>query len=344
MQSAGVGLHSQPLFSMHCMTDRPEPAFHRPYRAPFSLFDLARIGFFFFGFPKNTFGSVDVTSDCNLRCEHCYFFEQERVAQCSLEQWREKFEQMKSEGFRLYQCTWVGGEPLLRPELIELGRQYFKFSTITTNGSLPLPDWKDVSWCISVDGSPAYHDLFRNQPGLYETIRHNIRQSEGQRITIAYCITSQNCADIETSLAEWSRNPKVRNMVFSFYTPIRGLDDDLWLDWPEKDSMLDKLIELKREHGDFLVNTVRALGLMKSTAARSVTDNCLFASTSFAFDPAGNVKKPCMLGSKADCERCGCIVPFFLRSLTDRKLVLRDMKQRFFSALRRKIRILKPFH
>lgn len=317
------------------MTNKPETVFHRPYRAPFSLFDLAKVGFFFFGFPNNTFGSVDVTSDCNLRCEHCYFFEQDRVAQWSLEQWREKFERMKAEGFRFYQCTWVGGEPLLRPELVELGRRYFKFNTITTNGSLPLPDWKDVSWCISVDGGRDYHDRFRNSPGLYQTIKDNIRQSEGQRITIAYCITRQNCADIEESLAEWYQNPKVRNMVFSFYTPIRGLDDDLWLDWPEKDRMLDRLMELKEQYGDFMVNSKRALGLMKSDKAGNVTGNCLFAIKSFAFDTAGGAKKPCMLGPKADCDRCGCIVPFFLRSLTDRKLVLNDLRHRFFSSFRR---------
>lgn len=320
---------------MDAMTNKPESVFQRPYRSPFTLFDLARVGFFFFGFPNNTFGSVDVTSDCNLRCEHCYFFEQERVAQWSLEQWREKFERMKAEGFRFYQCTWVGGEPLLRPELVELGRKYFKFNTITTNGSLPLPDWKDVSWCISVDGGRDYHDRFRNSPGLYQTIKDNIRQSEGQRITIAYCITRQNCADIEESLAEWHQNPKVRNMVFSFYTPIRGLDDDLWLDWPEKDRMLDRLVELKQQYGDFMVNSKRALGLMKSDKAGSVTGNCLFSRKSFTFDSAGGAKKPCMLGPKADCDRCGCIVPFYLRSLTDRKLVLDDLRHRFFSSFRR---------
>lgn len=43
-----------------------------------------------------------------------------------------------------------------------------------------------------------------------------------------------------------------------------------------------------------------------------------------------------MLGSKADCDRCGCIVPFFLRSLTDRTLVLKDLKERLFSSLQRK--------
>jgi hypothetical protein len=32
-----------------------------------------------------------------------------------------------------------------------------------------------------------------------------------------------------------------------------------------------------------------------------------------------------MLGPKADCDRCGCVVPFYLRSLTDRNLVISDV-------------------
>lgn len=29
------------------------------------------------GLPHHTFGSIDVTYKCNLRCTHCYFFAQE---------------------------------------------------------------------------------------------------------------------------------------------------------------------------------------------------------------------------------------------------------------------------
>jgi MoaA/NifB/PqqE/SkfB family radical SAM enzyme len=291
----------------------------------FSLYNLAQFGFFLFGIPKNSFGSVDVTNQCNLRCHHCYFFEQDHAGQWSLERWREKFEWMKIDGFSFNQCTWVGGEPLLRPEIIELGRRYFKYNTVTTNGSLPLPDWKDVSWYISVDGSRHTHESMRNMPGLYDTIKNTIAQSEGLKITIAYCITSQNCSEVFSSLEEWSGNPKVRNMVFSFFTPVTGVDDSLWLGWEEKDRLLERLIESKKVYGDFVVNTGRALRLMKSDRARSVTDSCPFAEKSFALGPDGVAKEPCMLGPKADCRRCGCVVPFYLKSLTDRKLVVRDM-------------------
>lgn len=85
----------------------------RPPKPPFSLYNLARFGFFLFGIPKNSFGSVDVTNRCNLRCDHCYFFEQDHSSEWSLEQWKKQFEGMKVDGLRSFQCAWVGGEPLL---------------------------------------------------------------------------------------------------------------------------------------------------------------------------------------------------------------------------------------
>jgi hypothetical protein len=173
----------------------------------------------------------------------------------------------------------------------------------------------------------------RNSPGLYDSIRQTIAQSEGLKITIAYCITSENRAEVSESLEVWSRNPKVRNMVFSFFTPVRGVDDSLWPGWNLKDSVLDLLIEKKKIYGDFIVNTERALRLMKSDRARSVTDSCPFAEKSFALGPDGIMKEPCMLGPKADCDRCGCVVPFYLKSLTDRKLVIGDLA----ATLRRKL-------
>lgn len=313
------------------------PAFvARPAKPLLSLYSLAQIGFFLFGIPNQSFGSVDVTNQCNLRCSHCYFFEQDYSGQWSLEQWQERFEQMKREGVRLFQCTWVGGEPLLRPEIIEMGRHYFKYNTVTTNGSIPLPDWKDVSWYISVDGGRDVHDQMRNSPGLYDTIKQTIAQSEGLKITIAYCITRDNVSDMCASLKEWNGNPKVRNMVFSFFTPVIGLEDALWLGGDEKDRAVDLLIEMKRTYGDFIVNTVRALRLMKSGRSHSVTDKCPFAEKSFALGPVGSTKYPCMLGPKADCDRCGCVVPFYLKSLTDRKLVMGNLA----SLLRAKIATL----
>jgi Fe-coproporphyrin III synthase len=307
------------------MNEQTHTISKRSKKSFFTLYDLAKIGFFFFGFPENTFGSVDVTNDCNLRCEHCYFFEQDHPTQWSVEQWKDKFERMKAAGFRFYSCTWVGGEPLMRKPVIELGRQYFIYNTVVTIGSIPLPDWKDVIWYVSIDGGKKHHERMRNKPGLYDRIKRTIEGSYGLEITIAYCITHENYTDIPEVLEEWSQNPRVMNMVFSFYTPIKGLDEGLWLGWEERDRVIELLIEKKRHYGEFIANTERVLRLMKSDNSRSVTDNCPFAAKSFALSPTGDLKEPCMMGPKADCDRCGCVVPFYMKSLTDRKLILSDL-------------------
>lgn len=303
------------------------------YKPSFSFYRVAQLGFFLFGIPANSFGSVDVTNGCNLLCNHCYFFKQDQTEQLTEKQWQKQFEKMKNEDFKLFQCTWVGGEPLLRPAVIELGKKYFKYNTVTTNGTIPLPDWKDVSWYISVDGCRDKHDEMRNTPGLFELIKRNIANSSGQKITIAFCITEQNHEDISVALEEWYLNPKVQHIVFSFFTPIKGLDDKLWLGGEAKDKTLSVLIQHKKKYGDFIVNTERSLRFMKSDKCRSVTDNCPFAEKSFAYAANGTLKRPCMLGEKADCTRCGCVVPFYLKSLTDKKTILIDLANRFIKKL-----------
>src|SRR5215471_7219315 len=79
-------------------------------------YDLAKLGFFLFGFPNNGFGSIDVSKECNLRCRHCYFFEQDYDAELSVEEWIGKLEELKKTRslleFPFFHCTWVGGEPL----------------------------------------------------------------------------------------------------------------------------------------------------------------------------------------------------------------------------------------
>ena len=103
---------------------------------------------FIFGLPKYAIGSIDVTNRCNLRCEHCYFFaeDHDNEKELSIEAWVEKLEEMKAAGHPMMLCTWVGGEPMMRKNLIEVGRKYFKHNTIVTNGTVELPDWDNCSW------------------------------------------------------------------------------------------------------------------------------------------------------------------------------------------------------
>jgi MoaA/NifB/PqqE/SkfB family radical SAM enzyme len=312
-----------------------------------SAYDIAKVGFFLFGFPRNGFGSIDVSKECNLRCSHCYFFEQDYSNELTVDQWVAKLENLKRTTSRLehpfFQCTWVGGEPLIRKDLIERGRKYFRYNTVVTNGTIPLPDWPDVNWYISIDGDEATHERIRNKKGIYKRAMRNIADHPDLSVTIAYCITRSNVHCLEQAIVDWAAAGAAR-MTFDFYTPISTIedrcdgDDDLFVPLDERDAILDKLIALKKIYGDFFVLPERVFRLMKSDVARETTDHCLFAEKSFAFGPTGAQKEKCMMGPKADCDRCGCVVPFYLASLTDRPRIVRDISADLRDAARRGVR------
>lgn len=291
---------------------------------------LPRLALMFVPFPKNTFCSIDVTSKCNLRCKHCYFFSYDQTKNVELtnEQWLSKIETMQKGRHPFYNCTWVGGEPLLRKDLIEKGRHLFKSNKVVTNGTLPLPEWPDVDFHISVDGTEKYHDSIRGE-GTYKKLKHNITNASHLKVIIACCINRSNVECLENFLEEWSRVPHVKYVLIDFFTPTEGAEEGLWLNFEERDEVLDKLIRLKKEkYGDFLGGPKGTFELMRSKNKHAaVGKNCVFVKHGSAFCSDGSLKKPCVIGPKADCNRCGCIVPFSVRAWKSRKNLMREIWQ-----------------
>ncbi|MFH1829541.1 MAG: radical SAM protein [Pseudomonadota bacterium] len=279
--------------------------------------------------PKNTFCSIDVTNKCNLRCKHCYFFsyEQDKKPELTIEEWLQRIQKMQKGRSAFFSCTWVGGEPLLRKELVEKGRKFFKANRVVTNGTLPLPDWKDVEFHVSIDGTEEIHDSIRGM-GCYEKIKTNLASDSCPdiNVAIACCLNRSNVGSIEDLIKEWKKVPHVRHILFDFFTPIRGVKEDLWLTFEERDSVLDKLQELKSIYGDFIGGPPKTFDLMKEkNKHKAVGAKCVFVNNGTAFDAWGNMKKPCVIGPKADCDKCGCIVPFSLKAWKMPSNLLREI-------------------
>lgn len=290
---------------------------------------LPRLALMVAPLPRRTFCSIDVTARCNLRCKHCYHFSQEHPAEAELttEEWLEFIETMQRDK-PFFNCTWVGGEPLLRPELIEKGRAYFRSNRVVTNGTLELPDWPDVQFHISVDGTEQFHDSLRGK-GCYTKIKANLSrpQYRGLNIAIACCLSRKNVECIDDMVEEWRGVPNVRHILFDFFTPLRGEDnEDLWLTFPERDGVLAKLKGLRSKYGDFIGAPPATFDLMHSAHShKAVGRNCVFVKNGMAFDAWGKVKSPCVMGSKADCARCGCIVPFSIKAWKKPGNLLREI-------------------
>jgi MoaA/NifB/PqqE/SkfB family radical SAM enzyme len=272
------------------------------------------------GIPHDAIASVDVTNTCNLRCHHCYFFEHEQPDNQSIERWRSFFDRLKAEGFPFFSCSWVGGEPLQRKDLIEMGMSYFRHNMIVTNGTIEIPTWSNCHFKVSVDGIEERHNRLRGAK-TYQKIKRTIRSAaeRGARIGITTVITRENEGEIEQFVDEWRQEPINMGIIFEFYTYMHGQPeaDQLWLPYEERDRVIDRLLVLKSKYPHLIEMTAYALGLYKSDRCRTVTDHCLAASKMASWDVSGNRKEKCILGPKADCDRCGCAVPFWMHAVED---------------------------
>lgn len=307
---------------------------------PFLKYHLfPQLFFFTVGFPKGSFISIDVTDQCNLRCQHCYFFEQEQEGVLDEAGWEGRILELKKQARFMHSCTWVGGEPLLRKGIIERCKKHFLHTLIVTNGTIPLPDWQDVYYHVSIDGNEAAHDEMRRQKGLYQLMKNNVSRQD-LHVTGAMCVTSLNVDTIEEVLEDWYSTTHLKGMMFDFYTPIQGLNDELFIGWQRRDEVLEQLCELKKtRYGEFIAMPDRVLELMKAKNSKKVTDNCIFAKKGYSLTTKGEVKEKCMLGPKADCDRCGCVVPYYLHSRVEKRTIVKNtwnevrdrLRQRFLT-------------
>ncbi|MFH1874621.1 MAG: radical SAM protein [Pseudomonadota bacterium] len=288
---------------------------------------LPRLALMVAPFPKNTFCSIDVTNKCNLRCAHCYFYayKQEDKKELTNEQWLARIEKMQKGKHPFFSCTWVGGEPLLRKDLIAQAKKFFKSNRVVTNGTLPLPNWPDVDFHISVDGTEKLHDQVRGV-GSYAKLKKNILE-QNQKVILACCLHKGNVECIEPLLEEWKKVAQIKFILFDFFTPIKGVKEELWLDFAQRDKVLNKLFDLKKnKYGDLIGAPLNTFKLMQARHKhKAVGKNCVFVKHGIALDAFGEPKLPCVIGGKADCNRCGCIVPFSIKAWKQPSNLLKEI-------------------
>ncbi len=150
----------------------------------------------------------NVTRRCNLKCLHCYAqatagpAPDELSHQAALDLLRD----LKDFGAPV--VLFSGGEPLLRPDLLELvdrAAAHGMRAVISTNGTLISRDlaWrlKDLGLSyvgISLDGTAAVHDRFRGQPGSFAAAMAGVRhcQEMGLKVGLRFTVSRLNYREI----------------------------------------------------------------------------------------------------------------------------------------------------
>jgi Fe-coproporphyrin III synthase len=275
-------------------------------------------------FHKKTaiYGSADIINVCNLHCSHCYWWlnRKDDNQDLSVEDWRETIRKTFKKQ-HLFVVTLVGGEPTMRPDIIEpFCQEMPRRVCVVTNGYFPLKRFEDLYfYWISLDGTQKAHDSIRGE-GSYAKTKNNVLEyikgparngkPAWKDIWVTMTINSLNYGTVNDLVEEWKGI--VNKIGFQFHTPfMKG--DPLWLEFGElRNNIVDNLVRLRRKYPQFVINSEKQLSLMKGNWGGTGTTPVQCPSWAIlSLDHLGRIKQPCCIGSadtnalKPICEDCG---------------------------------------
>lgn len=252
--------------------------------------------------------SIDITSKCNIKCPTCYWWTDRKDDELSDNDWISFAKKMVDNG--IVQCTYVGGEPLLRGGLIEKLAKIIPINWVVTNGTFPIPELPNTRFIVSLDGTERVHDLIR-QRGLYAKIKERI--SGRKDIITNTTIFVMNKNEPGKLPKEWS-GTEIKGMTFNFATPMRDSNCE-YLNDLEKNEVIDKLLHLKNQYGDFMLVSKKWLEDLRPEKVEVWHKKCPAKDFALSVASDGKKKLPCILGKNAICGSCGCHVPAIIRNI-----------------------------
>lgn len=205
----------------------------------------------------------NMTRACNLKCIHCYAraVSRSRETELTTEQAKTMIDDLAEFGVPV--LLFSGGEPLVRPDLVELARYAVAKgmrAVISTNGTLitreKAKELKRVGLSyvgVSLDGMEAINDQFRGKKGAFRAAMEGIRncQDAGLKVGLRFTINRMNMGEVSRifDLLEASNIPRV-----CFYHLVyagRGSDlIDQDLDHAETRSVVDLIMDRTKDLHD----------------------------------------------------------------------------------------------
>lgn len=250
-------------------------------------------------------GIFDLTNQCPLRCRHCYYYT--GVSQIADElgetEFLEGLERRRSE-YGIRSAFWIGGEPMLKPDLLRRAMRLFRRNAVATSGALPIPTDLDAGILISIEGDKQTHDALRGE-GTFDSAMKNVRRLPAKSFAIATTLTSASVECIDT-LPDLVMSTKAMGILIGFHVGRR--DDPSHLDARRRDAAVDQLLELHETYPGVLLHTREAIELFRSCHGRDVMKRCIYRDRAVAFDVRLEVKRPCTFAENAECDACGCPV------------------------------------
>jgi len=208
-----------------------------------------------------------VTYRCNYRCGFCHYWRD--PLGMMPEQAPDEFRvgARKLAGFGSIFISLAGGEPLLRPDIVEVARAVSEFhlAFLTTNGSLATRElardlFRAGLWGVSVSidyADPKRHDKARGRPGAFEQAVRALeyfraaRRHAWQRVNVMTVLLHDNLDEIEP-LLRLAREHGAYLMLQPY--GVRKTGSRRFVH--DRDGVARRLLDLKRRYPNFLSNRV----------------------------------------------------------------------------------------
>lgn len=252
---------------------------------------------------------LDVTSKCNLRCKTCYFFKDEcsETKNLSFDEIEKLLRRYRYEE-NIYQAWLFGGEPTLRPDVIDLTYRLFPVATVISNGQIKIsPNYKRLRLHVSLDGLETENDAIRGA-GTFAKVVDNY--AGDKRVVFNVTLTKLNVNSLESIITQ-IKDLKTLGLSFQVYSPsaVRTeLDDQLELS-EEEYAFAEQI--LQRYHYDPRVFVTK--GLLHSWRHTPLTQGCALQKYIYCYASDGSTKYCCTPG--VECSTCKMLPNHLLESI-----------------------------
>ena len=264
---------------------------------------------------------VLVTNACNLDCSHCFVYRDDNPNSPrdkmddanmlhQLRQLRDKH--------GIKSMLFMGGEPMIRKDLVFEAMELFEQCSIVTNGTYGIPSVPGHLVTVSLDGPEEPNDAIRGE-GVFQKVKdaiHDRELGDGTSVMLQMVLTRQNEAHLE-DFVEQVKDWPVTGLAFTFYVPTRNDESPLfWRDPKERDRVVERLMALKRKHPNLIKSNIETLEMMMSDICmESIGENgekCLLRNVLplYMGDEGSFERTFCCYGNDVDCERCGAYMVF----------------------------------
>ena len=255
---------------------------------------------------------VNITNRCTLSCRHCFVFRQANPNdprhEMTTPRMLERLAQLQ-QAHNINSMMWMGGEPLLRPDVLLAGTRLFADNTITTNGTRDLLEIPNCNYVVSIDGPQEVNDAIRGE-GSFSSVMNTLSRlpQDFESRVICQCVVTRLNEDSLEELVKHLEATCADGLTFTFYVPRKDDVSDLtWGSLQRRDRAVREVMRLKKTYPHIVRNKRRSLELMLSENALAVTDDCSIKKNSLPLYLDGDdfATPFCCYGNDVDCDLCG---------------------------------------